>query len=106
MDDRNEMGKKFAEMQQSQAGRQRLAEMEASLEDSLGIRQPASLLNYSGLRIELLQKLGKRLAELLDEDQFAECEKLLIDAGVVPNAEVRGGSVSESSIEPLVGQED
>lgn len=36
-----------------------------------------------------LQKLGARLAELLDEDQFAECEALLMEAGVKPsNAEV------------------
>lgn len=28
-----------------------------------------------------LQKLGARLAELLDEDQWAECEALLIKAG-------------------------
>lgn len=31
-----------------------------------------------------LQKLGARLAELLDEDQFAECEDLLLAAGVNP----------------------
>ena len=31
-----------------------------------------------------LQKLGARLAELLDEDQFAECEALLLAAGVKP----------------------
>lgn len=31
-----------------------------------------------------LQKLGARLAELLDEDQFAECEELLLAAGVKP----------------------
>lgn len=34
-----------------------------------------------------LQLLGKRLAELLDEDQFAECEALLLEAGVVPSNE-------------------
>ncbi len=33
-----------------------------------------------------LQKLGARLAELLDEDQWAECEALLLAAGVTPNA--------------------
>ena len=31
-----------------------------------------------------LHKLGARLAELLDEDQFAECEALLLAAGVMP----------------------
>lgn len=31
-----------------------------------------------------LQLLGKRLSELLDEDQFAECEGMLFEAGVVP----------------------
>jgi len=31
-----------------------------------------------------LQKLGKRLAELLDEDQWAECEALLLAAGITP----------------------
>jgi hypothetical protein len=31
-----------------------------------------------------LQKLGERLAELLDEDQWAECEALLLAAGVTP----------------------
>ena len=34
--------------------------------------------------IERLRKLGARLAELLDEDQFAECEALLLAAGVMP----------------------
>lgn len=33
-----------------------------------------------------LQRLGARLAELLDEDQWAECEALLLAAGVMPNA--------------------
>ena len=38
-----------------------------------------------------LQKLGARLAELLDEDQFAECEALLLAAGVKPyNRRVTG----------------
>ena len=32
-----------------------------------------------------LQRLGARLAELLDEDQWAECEALLLAAGVPPN---------------------
>jgi hypothetical protein len=32
-----------------------------------------------------LKKLGKRLSELLDEDQWAECEALLLSAGVTPN---------------------
>lgn len=31
--------------------------------------------------IKALQKLGARLAALLDEDQWAECEALLIEAG-------------------------
>lgn len=31
------------------------------------------------------QTLGARLAELLDEDQWAECEALLISAGVTHN---------------------
>jgi hypothetical protein len=31
-------------------------------------------------------KLGARLADLLDEDQWAECESLLLAAGVTPNA--------------------
>ena len=42
------------------------------------------------VRVEALNKLGKRLAELLDEDQWAECEKLLIslrgEKPVVSNA--------------------
>lgn len=32
-----------------------------------------------------LQRLGDRLAELLDEDQWAECEALLLAAGVTPS---------------------
>lgn len=32
---------------------------------------------------ESMQKLGERLAELLDEDQWAECEGLLLAAGAV-----------------------
>ena len=44
-----------------------------------------------------LQLLGKRLAELLDEDQFAECEALLLEAGVVPpNVELRGSALLRS----------
>jgi len=35
-------------------------------------------------RVEMLRKLGARLAGLLDEDQFAECEALLLAAGVLP----------------------
>ena len=31
-----------------------------------------------------LQKLGARLAELLDEDQWAECEAMLLSASVTP----------------------
>lgn len=31
-----------------------------------------------------LQRLGARLSELLDEDQWAECERLLMEAGIVP----------------------
>lgn len=33
-----------------------------------------------------IEKLGKRLAELLDEDQFVECEKLLLSIGVSAQA--------------------
>lgn len=33
-----------------------------------------------------LKRLGARLAEMLDEDQWAECEALLLAAGVTPNA--------------------
>jgi hypothetical protein len=35
-------------------------------------------------RQQPLQKLAARLADLLDEDQFAECEALLLAAGVKP----------------------
>jgi hypothetical protein len=35
-------------------------------------------------REQSLQKLGARLAELLDEDHFAECEAFLLAAGVKP----------------------
>ena len=35
-----------------------------------------------------LQKLGARLTALLDEDQWAECEALLLAAGVRPNVEL------------------
>lgn len=41
----------------------------------------ASLTQYA------FQKLGARLTELLDEDQWAECEALLLAAGVTPNAD-------------------
>jgi chromosome segregation ATPase len=41
-------------------------------------------------REQSLQKLGARLAELLDEDHFAECEAFLLAAGVKPYAELRG----------------
>lgn len=43
-----------------------------------------------------LKKLGKRLSELLDEDQWAECESLLLAAGVTPNAghEGQAGSLA------------
>ena len=41
-----------------------------------------------------LKRLGSRLAELLDEDQWAECETLLLAAGVTPNA---GGNATERS---------
>ena len=37
-----------------------------------------------------LQKLAKRLTELLDEDQWAECEALLIAAGMTHNARLTG----------------
>ena len=37
-----------------------------------------------------LQKLAKRLTELLDEDQWAECEALLIAAGLTHNVQVEG----------------
>lgn len=33
-----------------------------------------------------LRRLGARLAALLDEDQWAECEALLLEAGVQPNS--------------------
>lgn len=36
---------------------------------------------------QILQKLGKRLTELLDEDQWAECEEMLRAAGVTHNIE-------------------
>jgi len=36
-------------------------------------------------RAEPLRRLGARLASLLDEDQWAECEALLLQAGVGPN---------------------
>ena len=42
-----------------------------------------------------LQKLGVRLSELLDEDQWAECEALLLAAGVTPNAELRGRPLAD-----------
>ena len=35
-------------------------------------------------RTHPLQRLGARLTELLDEDQWAECEALLLEAGIVP----------------------
>ena len=44
-------------------------------------------------------KLGARLAELLDEGQFAECEALLLAAGVTPNAEVTGGPLAERPVD-------
>jgi hypothetical protein len=31
-----------------------------------------------------LSKLGKRLSQILDEDQWAECEAMLLSAGVSP----------------------
>jgi acetyl-CoA carboxylase beta subunit len=37
-----------------------------------------------------LQKLARRLTELLDEDQWAECEALLIAAGLTHNASLSG----------------
>jgi hypothetical protein len=36
-------------------------------------------------RSKPLRQLGARLAELLDENQWAECEALLLKAGVQPN---------------------
>ena len=46
----------------------------------------ASLKTSAGNAAIQLRKLGKRLAELLDEDQWAECEALLIAAGLTHNA--------------------
>lgn len=40
--------------------------------------------NRPHLSLPALQRLGARLAELLDEDQWAECEWLLQEAGVTP----------------------
>jgi hypothetical protein len=40
----------------------------------------------AALAQDSFQKLGARLTELLDEDQWAECEALLLAAGVAPNA--------------------
>ena len=44
----------------------------------------------ASLAQESLQKLGKRLSELLDEDQWKECEALLLAAGVTPNVQIEG----------------
>ena len=47
-------------------------------------------------RTHPLQRLGARLTELLDEDQWAECEALLLEAGIVPaNAELRGRPLAD-----------
>lgn len=39
-------------------------------------------------RAEPLRRLGARLASLLDEDQWAECEALLLEAGARPNVAI------------------
>ena len=39
----------------------------------------------ASLKQDAFHKLGARLSELLDEDQWAECEALLLSAGVTPN---------------------
>jgi hypothetical protein len=49
----------------------------AELREKVGAGETAN-------RQEPLQKLAARLADLLDEDQFAECEALLLAAGVKP----------------------
>lgn len=41
-----------------------------------------------GANIHARRRLGARLAELLDDDHWAECEALLLAAGVTPNATV------------------
>jgi hypothetical protein len=52
-------------------------------------------------REQSLQKLGARLAELLDEDHFAECEAFLLAAGVKPyNAELRGDGQAQLDRRP------
>lgn len=45
-----------------------------------------------------LQKLARRLTELLDEDQWAECEALLIAAGLTHNAEVSGAGTASAGL--------
>jgi hypothetical protein len=54
------------------------------------------------LRQQQFQKLGARLADLLDEDQWAECEALLLSAGVTPNAggEATGAGLCARSPRP------
>ena len=49
-----------------------------------------------------LQKLGALLSVLLDEDQWAECERLLLDAGVVPpcSDQPNGGPLAPPRDEP------
>ena len=52
-------------------------------------------------RQEPLQKLAARLADLLDEDQFAECEALLLAAGVKPyNVELTGAAPHGQQTKP------
>ena len=46
------------------------------------------------------QKLGARLTELLDEDQWAECEALLLAAGVTPNVRRNRPAEAEGRSEP------
>ncbi len=40
--------------------------------------------NVTTKQLTPLRKLGKRLSEMLDEDQWAECEALLLAAGITP----------------------
>lgn len=67
------------------------AEIERLREENFALRQLAKP-ETRRIEAEQLQKLGARLAELLDEDKWAECEALLLAAGVTPNAELRGAS--------------
>ncbi len=62
------------------------AEIERLREENFALRQLAKP-ETRRIEAEQLQKLGARLAELLDEDKWAECEALLLAAGVTPNGE-------------------